>query len=295
MLVATTLIWGATFAITKALIDDGVAPMAIVAWRFTIASVVFAAIFARTLRRGMSRVTVVHGLVLGVLLYAGFGMQAIGLGVTSSSRSGFITALYVIFTPLLQILVTRRAPSRNVWIGIVLVLLGLWALTAPGGVVAGLVDPWSSGGFNVGDLLTLISAFFFAIYIVLLDRYSADGDIVTLTSIQLVTVALVSLGHLAVTGSPAASWAIPSTVGAWAGILYLALLASVLSTYMQTRYQRDTTPSRAAVIFTLESVFAALLGAVALGESLTMLSLAGGALILTGLLVAELSGGSSDG
>jgi drug/metabolite transporter (DMT)-like permease len=292
MLLLTTLVWGATFAITKALIDDGVAPMAIVAWRFTIAAVVFALVFLRRIRFD-SRTTLLHGAILGLLLYAGFGMQAVGLGATTSSRSGFITALYVIFTPLLQIIVIRRAPSRSVWTGIVLVLLGLWALTAPGGVVSGLVDPWREGGFNVGDLQTLFSAFFFAIYIVLLDRFTADGDIVSLTSVQLVTVAVVSLAYLFATSDASAAWAIPSTLGAWGGILYLALLSSVLATYLQTRYQRDTTPSRAAVIFTLESVFAAIVGAIALGESLTMLSLAGGALIIAGLLVAELSGTTS--
>lgn len=288
MLLLTTLIWGATFALTKLLVDGGVDPLAVVAWRFTIAAVVFLLLFGRRVTQRATSQSLLHGLLLGLFLYAGFGLQAVGLGQTTSSRSGFITALYVIFTPFLQILFTRRAPGRNVVVGIALVLIGLWGLTAPGGVVDGLIDPWSSGGFNRGDLLTLFSAFFFAIYIVLLDRFARD-DVYTLTAIQIVTVAAIAAAQFLLTVGPGPEMLIPATAGAWGGILYLALLSSVLGTYMQTRYQRETTPSRAGVIFTLESVFAAIIGAIALDESLTPLSLAGGAFIVAGLLVTELS------
>jgi drug/metabolite transporter (DMT)-like permease len=293
ILLATTLIWGATFSIAKYLVDAGVDAMALVAWRFGLAAPLFLLLFARRVTFRPSRTTLAHGAILGALLYVGFGLQTVGLGITSSSRSGFITALYVVFTPLLQIIVIRRVPGINVLVGIVLVLLGLWGLTAPGGELAGLIDPWRAGGFNAGDLLTLASAFFFAIYIVLLDRFTARSDAAMLTAVQLVTVALIAVGHVAVAvaaGTTSGALTIPATAPAWAGILYLALLATVLSTYWQTRYQGDTTPSRAAVIFTLESLFAAIIAAALLGETMTTLSIIGGALIITGLLVVELGG-----
>lgn len=295
MLLVTTIVWGGSFAIAKHLVEAGIDPMAQVAWRFGLASVLFVLLFARRVARRVTRRVarpggrgMRDGAVLGALLYVGFGLQTAGLGVTTSSRSGFITALYVIFTPLLQVAVLRRAPSPNVVAAIVLVLLGLWGLTAPGGGIDGLIEPWRDGGFNLGDLMTLGCAIVFAVYIVVLDRVAAGSDIVMLTAVQLAVVAALAIAHVAVASALdalAGSVTMPDDAVSWSGILYLALFSSVLATYWQTRYQHETTPSRAAVIYTLESVFAAAIAAIFLGESLTLLSLVGGALIVGGLLV----------
>ncbi|MBC8144129.1 MAG: DMT family transporter [bacterium] len=293
MLLLTTVIWGATFSITKYIVDAGVDPMAQVAWRFVIATVLFLLLFGRRVTLRPTRATTTHGVILGALLFVGFSLQAVGLRLTSSSRSGFITVLYVVFTPLLAIIITRRAPSRNVIIAIVLVLLGLWGLTAPGGRVEGLVEPWLEGGFNVGDLLTLVSAIIWAIYITLLDRFTSSGDVTTLTAIQLIvvaTAAAIYIGAASSLGAPLGSLTIPMNVIAWSGMFYLAFFSTVLSTYWQTLYQRETSPSRAAVIFTLEAVFAAMIAAIFLNETLTPLALFGGALIIAGLLVVEFRG-----
>lgn len=297
MLLLTTLIWGATFSITKHLVDAGVDPMALVAWRFAIAAILFLLLFGRRVTLRPSRATLVHGTILGILLFAGFSLQGAGLQITSSSRSGFITVLYVIFTPILQVIITRRAPSRNVVIGIVLVLLGLWGLTAPGEHVSSLIDPWKEGGFNAGDLMTLVSAMIWGTYITLLDRFATSGDIATLTAMQLVVVAIAAPLYIAIEsllGGAVGRLTIPGTIESWAAMFYLAFLSTVVSTYWQTRYQRDTSPSRAAVIFTLEAVFAALISAAFLGERLTTLALCGGALIIAGLLVVELRSDSKD-
>ncbi len=285
-LLLTTLIWGGTFTTAKQLLDGGLDPVALMAWRFTLASVIFGAIYARRIVRRADAATILNGCILGFFLWLGFGMQTFGLDATSSSRSGFITALYVIFTPILQTAFTRRLPARRVLVGVVLVVIGLAALTSPGGTLSGLLEPWKAGGFSVGDALTLGCALAFAIYIVVLDRVSRDNDDVVLTAAQFATVALLSLGHMVLIGR----FDVPSSAPAWGGMLYLAVLATVVATFVQTRYQRDTSPTRAAVIFTMESVFAAILAAVILGERLGPVALAGGALIITGLLVTELGG-----
>src|SRR5512133_3696541 len=93
ILLLLTLIWGATFSLARFLVVSGVEPMAVVAWRFTIASGVFLVLFRGRLGGMPRRETLVHGAILGILLYLGFGLQTVGLGVTTSSRSGFITAL----------------------------------------------------------------------------------------------------------------------------------------------------------------------------------------------------------
>jgi drug/metabolite transporter (DMT)-like permease len=287
ILLLTTFIWGGTFGITKSLLGGSLLPLGLLVWRFGIAAVVFPLIYGSQLRNGMPRRAIVRGAMLGFLLYLGFALQTLGLSGTSSSRSGFITALYVVFTPLLQVVVTRKAPSRPVMLGVSLVLLGLWGLTAPGGRVAGLFEPWKAGGFGMGDLLTLACALVFAVYIILLDRFAPKADeIAAMTWVQLISATvLLSIHRLLVE-----PWTMPATVGEWGGMIYLAFFATVLSTYWQTRYQPMTSPTRASVIFTMESVFAAIFAAIFLNEWLGPVGIVGGLLIVAGLLVAELGG-----
>lgn len=288
MLLLVTIIWGATFAITKTLLGS-MGPMTMLVWRFGIAAIVFCLIYHRRLLGALNSRDMIRGAILGLPLYAGFALQTLGLSFTSSSRSGFITALYVVITPILQITITRKIPSRWVFIGIIIVLAGLWGLTAPGGTADGLLAPWREGGFGYGDALTLGSAAVFALYIILLDRFAQNADIIVLTAAQLVVMAVISTVQALATEQ----WAYPATPISWAQILYLAIFATVLSTYWQTLYQRDTMPTRAAVIYTMESVFAAIIGMLILAEQLGPIGIAGGLLIITGLLVVQLKGTAS--
>lgn len=285
MLLITTLIWGATFAVTKELLDT-MMPMGLLTWRFGLAALIFCLAFHRKLAGGATPTELWQGALLGFGLYIGFALQTLGLSFTSSSRSGFITSLYVVITPLLQVIITRRAPGTNVLAGIALVLFGLWGLTAPGGTLSGLFDPWKEGGFGVGDALTLGCAVAFALYIIMLDRFTRTGNVAVLTAVQLLTTAALA----AITNLSTKPWSAPGDPASWAQLLYLAIFATVLCTYWQTRYQRDTAPTRAAVIYTMEAVFAAIIGTLVLGEQLGVIGLAGGALIVAGLLIVELKG-----
>lgn len=277
MLLTTTLIWGGTFAATKVLLDSGMEPMGLLTWRFGIAALLFFLLFFNRLRKAFNVSTLKKGIVLGVLLYAGFGLQTVGLGFTSSSRSGFITALYVVITPLLQIFIGRSIPGKRVWLSVGLVTVGLWLLTSPaeGGMA----------GFNAGDLLTLGCAVSFAAYIIVLDRFGGKEDVIALTGFQLLVVAICCTLHNLLSEP----WTSPSTSTDWSMILFLALLASVFTTWCQTNFQPRTTPGRAAIIYTMESVFAAIIGIALLGEHLGTSGFLGGGLIVGGLLVVEVS------
>jgi len=287
ILLTITLIWGATFGVTKSLLET-MQPMGLLTWRFGLSAIIFY-IFHRTrLARKPNRGELLRGLLLGIFLYLGFALQTFGLAFTSSSRSGLITSLYVVMTPILQIVVIRRIPSARVFSGILIVLLGLWGLTAPGGTLSGMLEPWKAGGFGLGDALTLGGAFSFAIYIIMLDRYARNANIVLLTALQLGVMALLSAAHCLATET----WTCPTGAAGWGQILYLAIFATVLSTYGQTLYQRDTTPTRAAIIYTMEAVFAAAIGVLLLDEHLGGVGLAGAALIVAGLLVVQLAGES---
>ncbi|MEX1138630.1 MAG: DMT family transporter [Bacteroidota bacterium] len=272
LLLSCTLIWGGTFTVTKTGLED-VSPILFVAIRFVIATLLFFPFVARGLR-DMTSATIRGGAIIGVLLLVGFIAQTIGLQYTSASKSGFITGLLVVFTPLFQIIFSRQLPKAGNLIGVVLVTGGLYLLTSPEG-----------SEFNVGDLLTLVCAAVFGLYIVFLDIYTREGDVKQIAFLQFaVTAAGAIIGALVFEEmvfrrSGDLLW----------GIAYLSLLATLYTLTVQTKYQKETTPTRAAIIFSVEPVFAAVIAYFVLGETIGLLGVVGGGIIVLGLLVSELS------
>lgn len=286
ILLLLTVAWGSMYPVTKLLLEGGLHPTNLVLLRFGFATVIFALLFAWRTPGLFEGRTIAGGLVLGAILYAALGLQTTGLMTTMSSRAGFITTLYVVIAPLLTFALLRRAPAPSVLLGVVLAILGLWALTAPGTTFSSMLEPWSAGGFDRGELLVLGSAVAFAVYIIALDRIGAGGvSIAGLTLVQFFAVSVLSLGHMMATDIPIA---LPANSTAWGLILYLAVVPTVVTTYYQVRYQPQTTPTRAAVIYTMESVFGLVFSAIALGERLSMLALGGAAVIVVALLVTVL-------
>jgi drug/metabolite transporter (DMT)-like permease len=272
LLLSCTLIWGGTFAVTKSGLDE-ISPLLLITLRFAVATVLFAPFVASGLRH-MSAVTLKGGLIIGVLLFIGFVTQTIGLQYTSASKSGFITGLLVVFTPIFQIIIERKAPKTGNVLGVILVTTGLYLLTSPQG-----------SEFNIGDGLTLVCAAVFGLYIVCLDIYTKVGNVGQIAFLQFsITGAGALVGALFFEDMMLKpSW---NLAGA---IAYLALLATLYTLTVQTRYQKDTTPTRAAIIFSVEPVFAALIAYLALSEVIGVMGVVGGGLIVAGLIVSELS------
>jgi drug/metabolite transporter (DMT)-like permease len=271
LLLSCTLIWGSTFVVSKSVLDD-VSPMLLIASRFLLGSLLLAIFVLPSLRR-IPLATLVNGTILGALLFVGFATQTVGLQYTSASKSGFITGFLVVFAPIFQFLIERRPPRPGNVVGILLVLVGLFFLTSPEG-----------SEFNVGDGLTLMCAVVFGLYIVYLDVFSKAHDVTHLALIQFVVAAV-----LAWSGVPFEGPRI-----AWNGdvmfvIAYLTVFATLYTLVIQTKYQKDSTPTRAAVIFSIEPVFAAVFAYFLLREMIGWLGVVGGTLIVTGLLVSELS------
>jgi drug/metabolite transporter (DMT)-like permease len=182
--------------------------------------------------------------------------------------------MMVIFTPLLQFVIERKAPNLGNILGVAMAATGLWFLTSPAGST-----------FNVGDALTIICAFVFGVYIVYLDVISREMTALQLTFLQTASVASFSLVGAAVFEDVVVVLSASSLVT----LLYLTLLATVLTTYVQTRFQKDTTPTRAVVIFTIEPVFASVSAYFILNEHIGELGILGGGMIVGGVLVSELS------
>jgi drug/metabolite transporter (DMT)-like permease len=284
-LLSLTIIWGSTFVVVKDSLS-AVSPMLYVALRFSLASVMFAAFFYKRIFP-IERTLFRQALPVAVLLFIGFAFQTLGLKYTTASKSGFITGLYVIITPFVQSVMEKKMPGRNVWIGTAAVSVGLFLLTSPTAEIA-------ESGFNIGDFFTLLCAASFSFYMVQLDMLTATNDSASdrepqngltfkITFIQLGVTAV-----LAALASPLVETlhAEPS-IKLGSLLLYMALMATVLTTLLQTRFQKEVSPSRAAIIFSMESVFAAVFAFLFLNERLSSSALAGTILIVLGLIIAE--------
>ncbi|HUI09783.1 MAG TPA: EamA family transporter [Bacteroidota bacterium] len=274
VLLALTLIWGSTFVVGK-LVLVSLTPLQMIAMRFTLATAILLVFFPRRIFP-LTRRQIARGGILGIFLFLGFVAQTVGLTMTSASKSAFITGMMVVFVPLLQVVIERRSPRIGNLAGVGVVTAGLWLLTSPAGETLG-----------TGDALTLLCAVLFAVYIVYIDVVAHEMTALQLTFIQMASNAIFAVA------CSAAFDTLPARVpgGAIVAILYLTLFATVLTTFMQTRYQKETTPTRAAVIFTIEPVFAAVSAAVVLGEQIGVGGALGGGLIIGGVLLSELSDG----
>lgn len=272
-LVLVTLIWGSTFVIVRQAMAE-VGPFTFLTWRFVLATLPLAVLFRGRLTR-LKGGELRWGALVGLFLFLGFIFQTTGLRYTTASKAGFITGLSVVTVPLLLAGWRRRLPSRPVIVGVVLATAGLAFLS----LQEGLSLAW-------GDLLVLVCAVSFALHILAVGYYARRMDAIALTVVQVAVVALLAwLGALLFE-----SWRLPQTAGLWAAAGFTGLVATVLAYLIQNLAQRRASATHTAIIFTLEPVFAALFAWWLAGEPLTGRSLAGGGLIVLGMLATELQG-----
>lgn len=272
-LIGVTLVWGSTFVVVKEAVD-AVPPYSFNALRFGLAAAVLAVCCVPGLRT-LGRDGRLHGAVLGVFLFAGYAFQTVGLRHTPASRAGFITGMFVVFTPLLAAVVLRRRPGAAAWAGVALATTGLALLSLRGSFLPGF-----------GDVLVLGCALSFAAHIVGLGAWSHRHATLPLTTVQLGVAALLHAVFAVAWEVPRGSYAFGAqTVMA---LLLTALLASAAGFWIQTGAQRVIPPTRTAIILTMEPVFAGLFGYVLLDERLALRGWAGALLILAGMLTAEL-------
>lgn len=272
LLVIATMFWGATFPVVKDAIGE--VPVLCFLWvRFALAALLLALLANRRLLslgwRGLG-----YGVLLGSLLFGSYLFQTFGLQWTTASNAGFLTGLNVVWVPLLAGPLLRKPPALGAKIGVGMALLGLFLLTWH--------TPWQ---LNPGDLLVFICSIFVALHVLGLDAWTAGFDGLALTCVQITTMAV--LGCVGSLVFEPLSW--PRI---WSGSLVSALVitavfATVYTFWVMTSFQRLTTPTRAALIYTLEPVFAAIFSVWLHGDRLGTLGWFGGALIVLGMVVAE--------
>lgn len=284
LLLLTSVIWGFAFVAQRTGMES-VGPFTFNGVRFLLGAVALLPVIAWLDRQRRAarlptgwvapgRALWLGGLVTGLFLFAGATLQQMGLVYTTAGKAGFITGLYVVLVPVLGMLFGRRTPAGT-WLGVVLAAVGLYFLTIEG-----------TFRMAAGDLLVLLSAVVWAGHVLVVDRLAPQTDVIRLSFVQFMICAGLSLFAAALVetirleGIRAALWP----------ILYTGIMSVGVGYTLQVVGQRHAQPAHAAIILSLEGVFAVLGGWLLLGETLGPRGLLGCALMLAGILVSQLAG-----
>lgn len=275
-------VWGLAFYFQKAAMSD-IGPFLFIAARALVASCALAPLALIELRHraaaapapGIDRPGLaLLGISGGLVFFLGAGFQQVGLKTATVTNAGFLTGLYVVITPFLIWLTAGRAPTAVVWTAVAMAFTGTWALG--GGTV---------GGFSDGDLLIAICAIFWSVHIVVTSRAPRLGAPIAFTCVQFMTVAAVAavaallLEPISAAALVRASWP----------ILYVGLLSSALTFTLMAMAMKHTPPAEATVLVSMETLFAALAGALLLGERLPWIGWFGAALLFAATLLVQIA------
>lgn len=268
-----TLIWGSTFVVMKNSIDV-ITPSYLMAYRFTIAVAGLFLIFFKKLKT-MTKSDLKSGTILGVVLFTAFYFQTYGLKYTTASKNAFITTLYVIIVPFLHWLLNGVRPGRKNIAAAVIALAGLALLSLKGDLTVSL-----------GDFLTLISGFGYALQMIFVDRYASRHDPIKLTTVQLSVCAILSWVMALLFEGPCRLEVFADT-GMLVSILYLAIICSMLCFLLQTTSQKHLSPNTASILLSFESVTGLIFSVIFLKDPVTARMMAGCVLMLAAAILSE--------
>ncbi|MDP1418704.1 DMT family transporter [Peribacillus simplex] len=281
-LLFVVFIWGVTFVMVQNALSF-LDPFTFNAVRFFMAFVFLLIPYILTLHKKgktWNKRLFIAGFHIGVWLFLGYGLQTIGLNYTTPAKTGFITGLSVVMVPVFSLLLLKHRLSRNTIIGVAAATIGLYLMTFA-----------DRSNLNIGDLLVFLCAISFAMQIITTARYAKTLPALPLTLIQVSTVSLLSFisafifkeNHSVIFSSE-----VMMQKDVWTALLVTAALATAFAFFAQTFFQAYTTPTRVALIFSMEPVFAALSSYILIGEKLNSASIIGCAFIFLGMIFAEL-------
>jgi len=287
-LLLTTTLWGVTFVIIKESLNSS-SPLVFVSLRFSIAALILSPLIIKTFNN-ISKKLLLSGLLLSFFFFVGFATQTIGLKYTSATKSGFITGTFILFTPIFQYLIEKKVPTKENIFGIIIILFGLTFLSSKGESFLNIFKELG-GGFNIGDFFTLLCAISFALYLVYLDVVTKKHDNMPLFYMQIFFTAIFAI-VCALLFSTIGIEKIILTLNKQLlfALIYTSIFATIITTFLQTKYQKTVTPTKAGIIFSFEAPLAALFAFIILSERISSFGYIGCALIFTGLLVTEILG-----
>jgi len=275
-LLIIVIIWGSTFALIKGVVDT-IPPYTYLAYRFLLAALILVVIFWKRLKK-LNIMILKKGSLIGIFLFLGYTLQTVGLKYTTATKAGFITGFSVVLVPIISFLLLKEKVSRDSVIGVALATLGLWFLNYN-----------SSFSFNLGDFLVLLCAFSFAMHIISVGLFSKKLDYVLLAITQITVVFILSLFMALIFERPAIHFSYSSDI--WWSIVVTGIFATALAFYMQNRFQRYSTATKTAIIFSGEPISAAMFAYLLLGEKVGLIAWAGGLLIIFGMIISQKESG----
>jgi drug/metabolite transporter (DMT)-like permease len=282
LLLLAALIWGAAFVAQKIGIVE-IGTFTFSATRFAISGLVLlpialmrrksdASATASTVSRTKGRKTlIIGGILCGVCLALATNAQQMGISDTSAGKAGFITALYIVFVPILRIF-SKKSVSTAVWISVAVAVAGFYLLSVKEGI-----------SINKGDAIVLLSALLFSFHILVIDKYSPRADGIKISCIQSFTAAGISAVCMLIFEQPSLS----AILAGWAPIL--GVVSGAIGYTLQIIGQKYAEPSSASLILSLESVFAAVMGVIFLGEGFTAKELIGCVLVFGAIILSQIS------
>ena len=274
-LFSVTIFWGSTFVIVKKSIEI-MPTFAFLSLRFWLASAVLIIMFFPKLKKINKRV-LIDGTLLGIALFLSYAFQTVALEYSKASVVGFLTGLNVVIVPIMSAWIIKKAPSIYSQMGVFLALIGVFLMSLN-----------NNFSISLGDSLAIICAFFVSVQIIMTDKYSRQNDTYLLTTIEITVLALLST----VTSLVKEPYIIPAHFDSYLifSLVTTSLFATVYAFIVQTTMQQYTTPTKTALIFTMEPVMAGVFGYFMGGEILSLRGYLGSFIIFTGLIIAEFGG-----
>ena len=270
------ILWGLGFVFVKIGLNEGVTPFYMLSIRFLIAFTILFMIFKKKLK-SINRKDLKNGFIIATFLFLGFVFQTIGAGLTTASNSAFFTAINVIIVPYIFWAIHKHVPNIFSFIAAGLCILGVGILSFD--------NKMQLNRLNEGDILTIISALFFAFHIAFTGFLSTKSEPIKLNIIQMGFVSIYSLMGLLIFRNNEKIELLRGM--SLVSVLYISIFATAICFFLQTYCQRDTTSTRASILLATESLFAPIFAILFLNETLSVRTIIGAGLILFAVIVSE--------
>ncbi len=280
LLLLTAAIWGCAI-VAQSVAIDAVGPFTFLCTRSLLGGLVLLPVIAVSGRKARNsprtrnpRKTLTGGILCGAALFAASAFQQVGIQETTAGKAGFITAMYMVLVPVFGLFLGRKAGKR-VWVSVIAALAGMYFLCLFGE---------GSTGIGRGDLLEMVCAVFFAVHILIIDHFTGEADGIRMSCIQFFVCGLISLVFMLALETPSPA----QILAAGLPIAYAGILSSGVGYTLQIVAQKDTDPTVASLLMSLESVFSLIAGWIILQQAMSGWELLGCVLMFAAIIWVQL-------
>lgn len=277
MLLLSALIWGSSLCVIKSSINS-IGPMYIIALRFSMATVILAAVFRKKLRL-INKEYVKSGFIVGLCLFLAYSSQTIGVAFNMPGKNALLSAAYCVIVPFISWFVMKQTPKPNHIIAAVVCTVG---------IIISLISS-DGGNLNKGDMLSVLSAFLFAAHIVSISKCGSGKDPILMTILQFLACAVFSWVIALIIGEP--KKAVWNATSVWA-VLYLGLACTTISILFENIGLKYVCSEESSMIMSLESLFSIIFSVIFFKEVITVSTAVGFSLIFAAVLITEIFGRS---